>query len=179
MRLIIGKIYISIPFEVEVKQGDSIAPVLLLFVMVAFAETIEKEWVRNDLKMIKLKQHSNSPQSSVRITSHPAKTFSNGTLFEIFCMIYVDDGAFAFETRKNIEIGSNLVFQHFNLFGLQMYIGSKSKLSKTECAFFPAPGHFKSAALPTYSSSSLPVALKQKNENRGTSITTSEIGSSD
>ena len=81
MRLIIGKIYISIPFEVEVKQGDSIAPVLLLFVMVAFAETIEKEWVRNVLKMIKFKRHRNSPQSSGRITSHPAKIFSHGTLF--------------------------------------------------------------------------------------------------
>ena len=54
-----------------------------------------------------------------------------------------------------------------------MHIGPNSKLSKTECLFFPAPGHFKlptptSTALPTYSSSSLPVALKQKNENRGT-----------
>ena len=99
---IIGKIDISIPFEVGLKQGDRVAPVLFLFIMVAFAETIEKEWVRNGFKMIKFKQHSNSPQSSGRITSHPAKTFSNGTLYGIFCMLYVDDGAFAFETRKDM-----------------------------------------------------------------------------
>ena len=37
--LIIGKIDISIPFEVVVKQGDSVAPVRLLFLMMAFAET--------------------------------------------------------------------------------------------------------------------------------------------
>ena len=43
-----------------------------------------------------------------------------------------------------------------------MHIGSKSKLSKTECVFSCAPGHFKAAALPTYSSYSLPVTLKQK-----------------
>ena len=96
MRIITGKIYLSIPFEVLVKQGDSVAPVLFLFIMMAFAETIEKEWVRNDLKMIKFKRHSNSPQSSGRITSHPAKTFSHGTLFVIFCILYFDDGAFAF-----------------------------------------------------------------------------------
>ena len=54
-RLIIGKIDISIPFEVGVKQGGIVAPVLFLFIMMAFAETIEKEWVRDDLKMIKFK----------------------------------------------------------------------------------------------------------------------------
>ena len=83
-------------------------------------------------------------------------------------MIYVNDGSFAFVTRKDTEIVSNLVFQHFNRFELQMHIGSKSKLSKTECDFFPAPGHFKSAVLPTYSPSPLPVTLKQKKENGGT-----------
>ena len=62
--LIIGKIGTFVPFEVGVKQGDSVAPVLFLFIMMAFAETIEKEWVINDLKMIKFKRHSNSPQSS-------------------------------------------------------------------------------------------------------------------
>ena len=118
--------------------------------------------------MIKFKRHSNSPQSLGISTSHPEKTFSHGTLFEIFCILYVDDGEFAFETRKDIEIGSNLVFQHFNRFGLQMHIGFKSKLSKTECVFFSALGHFKSAALPTYSSSSLLVTLKQKKEHGGT-----------
>ena len=34
--LIEGKLDISIPFEVEVKQGDIVAPVLFLFVMMAF-----------------------------------------------------------------------------------------------------------------------------------------------
>ena len=75
VRLIIGNIDISIPFEVGVKQGDIVAPVIFLFIMMAFVETIEKEWARNDLKTIKLKRHSNSPQSSGRITIHPAKTF--------------------------------------------------------------------------------------------------------
>ena len=77
MILIIGKIDISIPFEVGVRQGDIIAPILFLLIMMAFAETIDKECVRNALERIKLKRHSNSPQSSGRITSHLAKTFSH------------------------------------------------------------------------------------------------------
>ena len=102
-----GKIDIPIPFEVGVKQGDIVAPVLFLFIMMAFVETIEKEWVRNDLKIIKFKRHRNSPRSSGRITSNPAKTISHGTLLEILCMLYVDDGAFAYKTRKDMEIVSN------------------------------------------------------------------------
>ena len=43
VRLILGNIDISIPFKVEVKQGDSVTPVLFLFTMMAFAETLEKE----------------------------------------------------------------------------------------------------------------------------------------
>ena len=135
MRLILGKIDLSIMFEVGVKQGNSVSPVLFLFIMMAFAETLEEEWVKNNLNKIKFRRKSNSPQSSGRVTSHPAKTFSHGTLFELFCMLYVDDGAFAFETRREMEIGANLIHKHFAWFGLEMNVGTKSKKSKTECVF--------------------------------------------
>ena len=85
-------------------------------------------------------------------------------------MLYVDDGAFAFLTRRELEIGANLVYHHFARFGLQMHIGSDSKLSKTECVFFPAPGHFKLPALPSNAlppdpSSSLPIVPKLKQDS--------------
>ena len=88
-------------------------------------------------------------------------------------MLYIDDRAFAFETRKEMEVGSNLVFNHFRRFGLQMHVGSKSKPSKTECVFFPAPGHFKiltlpSTAIPTDSYLSNLAITKHKNENKET-----------
>ena len=41
VRLIIEKIDTSIPFNVGVKQGDRMAPVLLLFLIMAFAKTLE------------------------------------------------------------------------------------------------------------------------------------------
>ena len=49
VRLIIGKIDTTIPFKVGVKQGDSMAPVLFLFIIMGFAETLEGEWTRNGL----------------------------------------------------------------------------------------------------------------------------------
>ena len=42
VRLVIGKIDTSIPFKVGVKQGDSIALVLFLFLVMAFAEVIDQ-----------------------------------------------------------------------------------------------------------------------------------------
>ena len=49
---IIGKIDTPIPFEVGVKQGDSVALVLFLFLMMAFAETIKKEWDRHGIQKL-------------------------------------------------------------------------------------------------------------------------------
>ena len=78
------KIDTSIPFEVGVKQGDSVAPVLFLFLMMAFVEVIEQEWDKHGIKKIEFKRQTNSPHSAGRVTSHPAKNFSQGTLFDIF-----------------------------------------------------------------------------------------------
>ena len=41
VRLLIGEIDTTIPFNVGVKQGDSMAPVLFLFLIMGFAETLE------------------------------------------------------------------------------------------------------------------------------------------
>ena len=74
VRFIIGKIDTSIPFEVGMKQGDSVAPVFFLFLMMVFAEVIEQEWDKHGINKIEFKRHTNSPHSAGRVTSHPAKT---------------------------------------------------------------------------------------------------------
>ena len=90
-------------------------------------------------------------------------------LFEIFCMLYVDDGAFAFVSRRDLEIGATLVYNQFARLGLEMHVGKENKKSKTECVFFPAPGHFKPPPLPPSTPpsdpSALPVTLKPKQES--------------
>ena len=89
VRLIIGKIDTTIPFYVGVKQGDSMAPVLFLFIIMGFAETLEREWTRSGLTPLQFRRHNNSPLSNGRIISHKRCTFSEGTLFDMFCMLYV------------------------------------------------------------------------------------------
>ena len=51
-----------------------------------------------------------------------------------------------------------------------MHVGNANKTSKTECVFFPAPGHFKPPPLPSFTLSTdppaLPVNLKPKQESK-------------
>ena len=48
VRLKIGKSVTTIPFKVGVKQGNSMAPILFLFLIMGFAETLGKEWEKMD-----------------------------------------------------------------------------------------------------------------------------------
>ena len=69
-------------------------------------------------------RHNNLPHSAGRLTSHPTKNFSKGTLFYTFCMLYVDDGAFAFVTGQDLEIGAQVVHKQFERLGLEMHVGN-------------------------------------------------------
>ena len=72
------------------------APDLFLFMVMAFAETLETEWIQADLKMINLRQHTHSPRDVVKLTGYKKKNFEQGTLLDLFCVMYVDDGAFTY-----------------------------------------------------------------------------------
>ena len=108
--------------------------------VMAFAETLEAEWIQAYLKMINLRQHMHSPHDVGKLTGHKKNNLEQGTLLALFCVMYVDEGAFTFEDQYQLTRGLNLIYQHFARFGLEMHIGKGKKASKTECVFFPQPG---------------------------------------
>ena len=144
VRLIIGKCDTSIPFKVGVKQGDSMAPVLFLFLIMAFAETLEKEWTAQGLTKATFNRRSNSPLCKGQLISHSPKSFREGTLFQVFTMLYVDGGAFVFESRQYLEKGVGIIWRQFAKFALEMHTGTETKTSKTEFVFFH-PQNFSSS----------------------------------
>ena len=105
----IGKIEDKMSQTVGVRQHDCMAPILFLFMVVAFAKTLGIEWIKADLKMINLRQHMHSPCDVGKLTEHKKKRFEQGTLLALFCVLYVDDGAFTFEDRDQLKRGLNLV----------------------------------------------------------------------
>ena len=54
----------------------------------------------------------------------------------------MDNGAFPFEDRLQLELGLSLIQNQFVRFGIELHIGRGNKASKTECIFFPPPGFF-------------------------------------
>ena len=100
----------------RVRQGDCMAPVIFLFMVMAFAETLETEWIKVDLKMINLRQHTHSPCEVGKLTGHKKKKLKQRKILALFCVLYVDDGAFIFEDRYQLTRGINLIYQHFAKF---------------------------------------------------------------
>ena len=139
----IEKIEEKMSQTVGVRQVDCMAPVLFLFMVMVFSETLETEWIKADLKMINLRQHTHSTHDVGKLTVHKKKCFEQGTLLSLFCVLYVDNGALTFEYRDQLTRGLNLIYQHFTRFGLEMHIGKGKKDSRTECVFFPPPGFLR------------------------------------
>ena len=77
---------------VGVRQGDCIVPVLFLFMVMAFAKTLEREWVKAGLKMVSFRQHTHSPQDVVRLTGHKKNYFEQVNPLALFCFLYVNNG---------------------------------------------------------------------------------------
>ena len=75
-----------------------------------------------------------------------------------------------FESRRDIEKGLLLIFNHFAKFGLEMHISRGPEPPKTECIFFPPPGFFKpsshSSPAVDINSSRITIPVKKKNEKQ-------------
>ena len=66
------------------------SPVLSLFMVMAFAETLKEEWIKSDLKMINLRQHTHSARDVGKLTRHKKNSFEQGTLLALFFVLYVN-----------------------------------------------------------------------------------------
>jgi hypothetical protein len=53
------------------------------------------------------------------------------TVFEIFQLLYVNNGAFPFPDCNTLIAGINLIYSHFAQFGLEIHIGWGEESSKT------------------------------------------------
>jgi hypothetical protein len=135
----------KIPKSVGVHQGDNMAPVLFLFLMTAFAQTLELEWKKLDIPILSVMTAGDEHLAGGKICSHTPKMVKSKklTTYEILQCLYVDDGAFPFGTREDMQRGMELIYHHFARFGLEMHIGRGTSESKTECIFFPPPQFFQ------------------------------------
>ncbi len=91
----------EIPQSAGVHQGDNMVPVLFLFLMTAFAETLKLVWKQMDIPILSVMTATNKNLADGKICSHAPAMFKSKklTAYEILQCLYVDDGAFPFGTR--------------------------------------------------------------------------------
>ena len=135
----IEKEVVELAQTVGVCQGDNMAPVLFLFLMSVFAETLEAEWKQAGIDVCTVRSFVGPSLTSGKgkLRGHlPKEYLSNDlTAVKILQCLYVDDGAFIFKSREDMKRGLALLYHHFGRLGLEMHIGRGSAALKTECIF--------------------------------------------
>ena len=99
----------------------------------ALDKTLEDKRTALVLSKAQFTRKDNSPRSTGKLVIHQPVMFISGTLFDIFCMLYVDYGSFIFESRSDIKKWINLLSNHFAGFGLEIHIGTKKSLKNLMC----------------------------------------------
>jgi hypothetical protein len=75
----------EIPQTVGVRQGDNMVPVLFLFLMMAFAKTLELEWRKLDIPILSVMTAADEHIADGKICSHTPAMFKSKkfTAYEI------------------------------------------------------------------------------------------------
>jgi hypothetical protein len=139
---------VELPQSVGVQQGNNMALVLFLFLMSAFAETLEMDWENAGIEVctVCLIIGDKLTSGKGKLRGHLSKEYLSRelTTVDILKCLYVDDGAFIFASLADMTKGLICVHKHIDHLGLEMHIGHGDTPSKTECVFFPPPGFFDS-----------------------------------
>jgi hypothetical protein len=110
----IEKEVVELPQSVGVQQGDNMAPVLFLFLMSAFAETLEAERknARIGVCTVRLFVGQKLASGEGKLRGHLPKEYLARTLtaVKILQCLYVDDGAFIFASCANMTQGLALIY---------------------------------------------------------------------
>ena len=108
--------------------------------MMAFAELYES--AREDIIISRMhfQSQSDSLWDSGQLVRH--EVAQGAIQFEVPQLLCADDTALVFANRDNTGFGVTLAFDFFASLGWEMHIGNDKKALKTECVFFPPPGHF-------------------------------------
>ncbi len=91
------------------------APVLFLFLMTAFVETLELVWKQQDIPVLSVMTAAGNNLIDGKIFSHTPAMFQSKklTAYKILQCLYVDNGAFLFGSCEDLQRGMELIYHHF------------------------------------------------------------------
>eukprot|EP00957_Ditylum_brightwellii_P016302 1226068-Ditylum_brightwellii.AAC.1 len=134
----VGKASETILYTIGVHQGDNLAPLLFNLFFQAALESLEHFWQTECFPILQFCWFPTCKNGRIKGRLH-RQGKAKGKSFGFDKSLYVDDGAFLFNSRADLEQGANLIFPHFKRFGLLMHIGGNDKPPKTEAVIFAQP----------------------------------------
>ena len=134
MKFEIGDIDTAVPSDIGVRQGAIEGPILFLFFFQAALETAV--WPVKKPTFYTRENGVTSGETWSRKTEK--ENHRNVKAFELWASLFADDCALLFDSREDLIIGAEYIFQHLRRFGLQMHVGRGAQASKTEAMYFPA-----------------------------------------
>jgi hypothetical protein len=131
----VGSKFTELDYTTDVRQGDNMPPVLFLYVMQAFLETLQLKSQPIQFSYFPKNKIGNLHTSKGRLLGQNTK--ARGLPFEFNSPFYIDNSFFCFQTRQELHQATIELNAHFARFGLIMHIGSNTSKSKSEAIFFP------------------------------------------
>jgi hypothetical protein len=128
------------------KQGDNLGPILFLYLIQTVSVTLDKKW---DFDKPNFRWQGEKKDETGNTTPKYNPNLDKGTnhhtqgeKFSFWKSYYVNDAAFLFTSRQDIEKVSILILNHFNRFGLTVHCGDRNnkEKSKTEAMHIPRSG---------------------------------------
>jgi hypothetical protein len=131
----------EIPQSGGVQQGNNMAPVLFLFLMSVAAEMLESAWKQAGIKVLTVAHTPDNKLDTGYAQGHTPRMYSlcKLTAYEIYQLLYVNNGAFPFPTRAALIKGLTLVHSHLARFSLEIHIGQNGDPPKLNAYSFPLP----------------------------------------
>jgi hypothetical protein len=98
-----------------VKQGGNLGPILFIFMIQAVSMMLDKKWdfKTPDLCWLGMKADGSHKWNPDLGKGTSTSTSTKGPPFSFWKSYYVDDAAFLFLNRENIERVSKLIMKHF------------------------------------------------------------------
>ena len=99
----VGEEEVEIEGTVGVKQGDNLGPILFILLIQAVASTLDKKW---NFATTNFRKHPLKKDGNIAYNPSLKKKVSKSTLgtpLSFYKSYYVDDAAYVFLSRKDIE----------------------------------------------------------------------------
>ena len=134
VELKVGKFKHHIPCGCGVKQVDSVAPTLFIMVFQLAVMELSAEFKKNNVKILEAQVSESTTEALIR--KHGVSDMMKMDPIALLILLYLDDGAIPFASRRDATIGTKLCIDVMSKFGLIIHTRTAKKESKTKAVFF-------------------------------------------